>query len=217
MAVIVGVITMNVRNSDRPVRTWLGGSSCVPRARRTNESTMTMRVKDVIMTRMAGARESTVSTSAICSVVEMFSGRVASFAPSSRAWPPFSAGRGEGETGREGLSGDDWAQAEADGQTARAMRHAPISNPPLRITSASLSGAPGADGFSDFGQFVGDRRKDALLARRFLVAEPFAERLAEFDALRIVALRQARQERRHFVRPFEFAQGRELLAGRADH
>src|SRR5204863_3336848 len=99
MAWRVGVITMKVRNRARPVRTWLGGRSCVPRARRTNERTMTMRVKDVIRIRIAGARERTVRTIAISSVDVMFSGFVASLAPSSRLRPPFSAGREEEDTG----------------------------------------------------------------------------------------------------------------------
>src|SRR5579862_7442217 len=218
MADKVGVMTMKVRNSERPVSTWLGGSSWVPKARRTNDRTMTIRVKDVIITRSAGARERTVRSRAISSVVEMFSGRVASFALSSRERPPFSGGREAAGAGRGGLSGAVCAQADPDGSSAQAMRHAPIHNPPLRITSASRSRAPGADGFSDFGQLVGDRCEHALLAGSLLVAEPLAERLAEFGPLGIVAPRgQAGAERRHLVRTRDFAQGREVLARRADH
>ena len=58
-----------------------------------------MRVKDVIRIRIAGARERTVRTIAISSVDVMFSGFVASLAPSSRLRPPFSAGREEEDTG----------------------------------------------------------------------------------------------------------------------
>src|SRR5690242_10141777 len=111
---------MNVRNSERPVRTWLGGNSWVPSARRTNERTMTIRVKDVIMIRIAGARERTVRTIAIWSVEEMFSGFAASFAVSSTVGV-FSAGREA--AGFEGFSA--WAKAGRDGEQARAMRHAP--------------------------------------------------------------------------------------------
>src|SRR4051812_47138160 len=51
----------NVMNSESPMRIWLGGSCCVPSACRRSESTMMIRVKLVIMTKMAGANESTVS------------------------------------------------------------------------------------------------------------------------------------------------------------
>src|SRR5260370_1304652 len=37
-------MTNSVRNSDRPMITWLGGADCVPSAWRISDSTMTMRV-----------------------------------------------------------------------------------------------------------------------------------------------------------------------------
>jgi hypothetical protein len=43
--------------------TWLGGKPCVPSACRSNPSTITIRVKHVHNTRIAGARLSTVSKS----------------------------------------------------------------------------------------------------------------------------------------------------------
>ena len=60
-------------NSDRPIRIWLGGNCCVPSAWRSSDSTMTMRVKLVIMIRIAGASDSTVSRMMICMAAEKFS------------------------------------------------------------------------------------------------------------------------------------------------
>ena len=48
--------------SANPAMTWLGGTVCVPRALRVNESTMKTRVKPVVRTRIAGAMASTVIT-----------------------------------------------------------------------------------------------------------------------------------------------------------
>ena len=50
--------------------TGLGGSSLVESARRTNESTITMRVKLVTVISIAGSSESTVSSTAISTAVE---------------------------------------------------------------------------------------------------------------------------------------------------
>ena len=46
--------------------TLLGGTCWAPRALRVNESTITVRAKEVSMVTMAGASESTVSRSRIC-------------------------------------------------------------------------------------------------------------------------------------------------------
>src|SRR5262245_39496828 len=62
-----------VMNSDRPMRTWLGGNCCVPTAWRSRERTMMIRVKLVIISRMAGARERTVRKTTSWRVAEKFS------------------------------------------------------------------------------------------------------------------------------------------------
>src|SRR5256885_269717 len=58
-------MTNSVRNSDRPMITWLGGADCVPSAWRISDSTMTMRVKPVIIKRMAGRKDSAVKNSRV--------------------------------------------------------------------------------------------------------------------------------------------------------
>src|SRR3954454_7474461 len=60
-------------NSDRPMRIWLGGNCCVPMAWRRSDSTITMRVKLVIMIRIAGASDKTVSRMISCNPAEKFS------------------------------------------------------------------------------------------------------------------------------------------------
>src|SRR4051794_33783458 len=57
----VGLITNRLRKRARPTTTWLGGIDCKPSALRVSESTMTMRVKLVIIMRSAGATVSSVS------------------------------------------------------------------------------------------------------------------------------------------------------------
>ena len=59
--------------SDMPMRIWFGGNCCVPIACRSRESTITMRVKLVIMIRIAGASDRTVSRMMICMPAEKFS------------------------------------------------------------------------------------------------------------------------------------------------
>ena len=60
-------------NIASPISTWFGGNCCVPSACRSSASTMTMRVKLVIISRIAGARERTVSRMTICIAAEKFS------------------------------------------------------------------------------------------------------------------------------------------------
>src|SRR3954467_4953163 len=62
-----------VMNIDSPIRIWLGGSDCVPSACRSSDRTMMIRVKLVIMIRIAGARLRTVSRMMICIAAEKFS------------------------------------------------------------------------------------------------------------------------------------------------
>src|SRR5947209_9180745 len=61
----VGLITNRLRNRASPTTTWLGGIDCSPRALRVSESTMTMRVKLVIIINRAGAIDSSVSATMI--------------------------------------------------------------------------------------------------------------------------------------------------------
>ena len=67
-----GAMTKNVRNSDRPMSTWFGGSCWTPIAWRSSDSTMTMRVNEVSMIRIAGASVRTVSSERICTAVDDF-------------------------------------------------------------------------------------------------------------------------------------------------
>src|SRR3954453_22019015 len=62
MSLRTGAMTNSERNSDSPTITWLGGMALTPRAFRVSDSTMTMRVKLVIIISSAGATESSVST-----------------------------------------------------------------------------------------------------------------------------------------------------------
>src|SRR5947209_2538646 len=63
--VSVGLITKRLRNRARPTTTWLGGMACRPKALRVSDSTMTMRVKLVIIIKMAGATVRSVSATMI--------------------------------------------------------------------------------------------------------------------------------------------------------
>ena len=58
-------MTNSVRNSDRPTTTWFGGACCVPMAWRNSDSTMTMRVKPVIISSTAGRKDSAVKNSRV--------------------------------------------------------------------------------------------------------------------------------------------------------
>ena len=57
---MTGVMTNNVRNSERPISTWFGGVCGVPSAWRRIASTMTMRVNAVIDSTSAGSTVSAV-------------------------------------------------------------------------------------------------------------------------------------------------------------
>ncbi len=63
-----GAITNSVRNSDSPSSTWFGGVCPAPIAWRRMPSTMTMRVKAVIISRIAGSSVSAVISTSTCSV-----------------------------------------------------------------------------------------------------------------------------------------------------
>ena len=60
-----GDMTKKVRNSDSPTSTWLGGACTVPSACRSSDSTMTMRVNEVIISSTAGRKVSEVRNSSV--------------------------------------------------------------------------------------------------------------------------------------------------------
>jgi hypothetical protein len=60
-----GAMMNIVRNNASPMRIWFDGISCVPSACRRKWNTMAMRVKQVIVTRMAGRNEISVSSRTI--------------------------------------------------------------------------------------------------------------------------------------------------------
>src|SRR3954467_7777720 len=65
MASNVGPMTNSERNSASPTSTWFGGTDCVPMALRTRDSTTTIFVNAVHMSRIAGATPSTVMSAMI--------------------------------------------------------------------------------------------------------------------------------------------------------
>jgi hypothetical protein len=88
-----GDMTKNVRNSDRPTSTWLGGDDAVPSALRSRPSTMMMRVKPVIISMAAGRNDSDVSRTSV-------------WIDSDQVWPPPGPGRLV-------TPGSDWASADS--------------------------------------------------------------------------------------------------------
>src|SRR6266545_5039576 len=56
----VGAMMKKVRKSDSPMMTWLAGVLCSDKAVRTNESTMAMRMKQVMSSMIDGASVSSV-------------------------------------------------------------------------------------------------------------------------------------------------------------
>src|SRR4051812_4206047 len=65
MASNVGPMTNSERNSASPTSTWFGGTDWVPMALRTRDSTTTILVNAVHMSRIAGATPSTVMSAMI--------------------------------------------------------------------------------------------------------------------------------------------------------
>jgi hypothetical protein len=61
-----GCMTKKVRNSASPISTMFGGVPWVDSALRSSDSTMTIRVNAVTMTRRLGASDSTVTSAVIC-------------------------------------------------------------------------------------------------------------------------------------------------------
>src|SRR3954467_439309 len=119
---MVGDITKNVRNSDRPVITWLGGAACVPMAWRNSDSTITMRVKPVIISRIAGRNDSAVKNSSVWIGTE-------------KLVPPPPAPTSSGTAG-PATAGAACASAAAAGKAASAAATAALSS--LFIALVSL-------------------------------------------------------------------------------
>ncbi len=76
-----GAISSSVMNRAIDVITWLGGNCCVPSACRNRPSTTMIRTKPVVISKMAGARLTTVSSSITCSVEASPCGLVQSAGP----------------------------------------------------------------------------------------------------------------------------------------
>src|SRR6185312_2541951 len=96
------------------VITWLGGSCCVPMAWRSKPSTTTIRTKLVVISRMAGARLSTVNSSMTCSVELSFCGLAHDWGPPRSASASGSGERGAGALGEVDEEDTDvvvWASA----------------------------------------------------------------------------------------------------------
>src|SRR3954453_9523501 len=96
-------MTNRLRKSERPTTTWLGGMLCRPRAFRVNDSTMTMRVKLVIIMSRAGAIEIRVRAMMIVTLSDGLS----SVLPRLMDTEPGAAGAGgaEGAAGGAGRAG----------------------------------------------------------------------------------------------------------------
>ena len=59
-------MTNKVKNRASPTSTWFGGADCVPMAWRSRDSTIMMRVKQVIIKRAAGKKVSDVIRMSVC-------------------------------------------------------------------------------------------------------------------------------------------------------
>ena len=63
---MTGDIMKKVKNSASPSSTWFGGAEGVPSAFRSRPKTIMMRVKLVIISRMAGIKVSEVMNTSVC-------------------------------------------------------------------------------------------------------------------------------------------------------
>src|SRR3569623_1676060 len=97
-----GVMINSVKNKPTDVITWLGGSCCVPKACRKSPSTITIRMKLVVISSTAGARLRTVSSSITWMVEVSPSGLVHTVGPPESML---------GNSTRAGLLGDSCARA----------------------------------------------------------------------------------------------------------
>src|SRR5436190_21256511 len=105
MASNVGPMTNSERNSASPTSTWFGGTDCVPIALRTSDSTTTIFVNAVHMSRIAGATPSTVISAMIETTWLGCPGTLTETA-GRLGWP--------GPLGFVGVVGPDAAGADAD-------------------------------------------------------------------------------------------------------
>src|SRR5687768_2037685 len=112
-----------VMNIERPTNTWLGGSVAVPIAWRSSDRTMMIRVKLVIMIRMAGARERTVRRTMSCRAAEKFSRLETSGSLIGCSGPGWVVGAGATLVDG-GVAGVAWPCANVPASSTTATRHA---------------------------------------------------------------------------------------------
>ena len=84
----VGAMTNSERNSDSPIRTWLGGDCCRPIAWRRIDSTIRMRVKLVIISTRLGRMVSRPMIISNCKDMLMPAPPVPPIAPNARSSAP---------------------------------------------------------------------------------------------------------------------------------
>src|SRR5476649_41987 len=111
--------------------TWLGGAACVPMAWRNSDSTITMRVKPVIINRIAGRNDSAVKNSSVWIGTE-------------KLVPPPVAPTSKGRPG-PATAGKVWATAAKAGSATRAATATLrasllIARAPLRADHAAPAG-----------------------------------------------------------------------------
>ena len=138
-------------NSAIDVITWLGGNCCVPSACRNRPSTTMIRTKPVVISRMAGARLTTVSSSMTCSVDARPCGLVQS------AGPPIPFGS-------SGRATAGWADLAARTDPASANRSARPRRRP--IAAAHWCASPRSVGAGRNGVLAGCQQSVLLRHRR---------------------------------------------------
>ena len=115
-------MTKNVKKIDNAIKTWVGGTSVAPMARRTNPSTMAMRTKHVTIIRMDGAKLNIVNIKTNCMLLEMVCGCV-------RLNPPMVMETGEvGATGAVGTAGPCGGPIWARAGLAAMSKHSKMPN-----------------------------------------------------------------------------------------
>src|SRR5471032_3270716 len=116
--------------------TWLGGAACVPMAWRNSDSTITIRVKPVIISRMAGRNDSAVKNSSVWIGTEKLA-------------PPPLAPTSKGRLG-PATAGVAWAKAavvrDNSATTPTALRSLFIARAFLRADHAAPAGDQLVDG-----------------------------------------------------------------------
>src|ERR1700754_896675 len=153
-------MTKNVRNSDRPTITWFGGAACVPIAWRNRDSTITMRVRPVIISRMAGRNDSAVKKSSVCTGTEKL---VPPLLPvtstgSAGAWPWACASAAE--TGRTASARATSTRRARRSLIARLRRRAAAPAREQLVDGRGMG--RGAGRLHRVGRGIGGERGDAL-------------------------------------------------------